>query len=188
MSLHVQSWAPGLTETWKQPLTCLSSPATPARRTVHYYAELGQCSVFTATAAPEQFISQVTVLKYFSHYMEENLMDVGAGCRTGAGRGSGRVTVCPRGCGGQRGGRGRDPGPPGIFLREAAASGNEWSAHCISQAPSNLFQGGDLPSVTDTCRPRLYLLQWLKSDKALMMLFNDGTFQVSSLGKGRCRS
>ncbi|MEQ2162175.1 hypothetical protein GOODEAATRI_017121 [Goodea atripinnis] len=27
--------------------------------------------------------------------------------------------------------------------------------------------------------PRLYLLQWLKSDRALMMLFNDGTFQVN---------
>ncbi|EPY84402.1 serine/threonine-protein kinase PLK2 isoform 4 [Camelus ferus] len=84
----------------------------PDKKTVHYYAELGQCSVFSATDAPEQFISQVTVLKYFSHYMEENLMD-----------------------------------------------------------------GGDLPSVTDIRRPRLYLLQWLKSDKALMMLFNDGTFQ-----------
>lgn len=42
-----------------------------------------------------------------------------------------------------------------------------------------LSQGGDLPSVTDVRRPRLYLLQWLKSDKALMMLFNDGTFQVN---------
>ncbi|XP_030049018.1 serine/threonine-protein kinase PLK2 [Microcaecilia unicolor] len=86
----------------------------PDKKTVHYYAELGQCSVFPATDAPEQFINQVTVLKYFSHYMEENLMD-----------------------------------------------------------------GGDLPSVMDVCRPRLYLLQWLKSDKALMMLFNDGTFQVN---------
>lgn len=86
----------------------------PDKKTIHYYAELGQCSVFPATDAPEQFISQVTVLKYFSHYMEENLMD-----------------------------------------------------------------GGDLPSVTDIRRPRLYLLQWLKSDKALMMLFNDGTFQVN---------
>lgn len=28
--------------------------------------------------------------------------------------------------------------------------------------------------------PRLYLLQWLKSDRALMMLFNDGTFQVNT--------
>lgn len=36
-----------------------------------------------------------------------------------------------------------------------------------------------MPSLTDIRRPRLYLLQWLKSDKALMMLFNDGTFQVS---------
>nr|XP_033786758.1 serine/threonine-protein kinase PLK2 [Geotrypetes seraphini] len=86
----------------------------PDKKTVHYYAELGQCSVFPATDAPEQFINQVTVLKYFSHYMEENLMD-----------------------------------------------------------------GGDLPSVVDVRRPRLYLLQWLKSDKALMMLFNDGTFQVN---------
>ncbi|NXE28577.1 PLK2 kinase, partial [Ardeotis kori] len=86
----------------------------PDKKTVHYYAELGQCSVFSAAEAPEQFISQVTVLKYFSHYMEENLMD-----------------------------------------------------------------GGDLPSLTDVRRPRLYLLQWLKSDKALMMLFNDGTFQVN---------
>uniref|UniRef100_A0A8C9Q2M7 polo kinase n=1 Tax=Spermophilus dauricus TaxID=99837 RepID=A0A8C9Q2M7_SPEDA len=41
------------------------------------------------------------------------------------------------------------------------------------------LQGGDIPSVTDIRRPRLYLLQWLKSDKALMMLFNDGTFQVN---------
>lgn len=42
----------------------------------------------------------------------------------------------------------------------------------------NLMDGGDLPNVTDPRAPRLYLLQWLKSDRALMMLFNDGTFQV----------
>uniref|UniRef100_A0A4W4DMQ2 Serine/threonine-protein kinase PLK n=1 Tax=Electrophorus electricus TaxID=8005 RepID=A0A4W4DMQ2_ELEEL len=65
-------------------------------------------------AVPKQFVSQVTILKYFAHYMEENLMD-----------------------------------------------------------------GGDLPNVTDVSKPRLYLLQWLKSDRALMMLFNDGTFQVN---------
>uniref|UniRef100_A0AAQ5X7X8 Serine/threonine-protein kinase PLK n=1 Tax=Amphiprion ocellaris TaxID=80972 RepID=A0AAQ5X7X8_AMPOC len=57
---------------------------------------------------------EMTVLKYFSHYMEENLMD-----------------------------------------------------------------GGDLGTMTDAHMPRLYLLQWLKSDRALMMLFNDGTFQVN---------
>ncbi|XP_065119636.1 serine/threonine-protein kinase PLK2 [Paramisgurnus dabryanus] len=84
------------------------------KKTVHYYAELGQCSVFTTSEAPEQFVGQVTILKYFAHYMEENLMD-----------------------------------------------------------------GGDLPNLTDTGKPRLYLLQWLKSDRALMMLFNDGTFQVN---------
>lgn len=35
--------------------------------------------------------------------------------------------------------------------------------------------------MTDAHMPRLYLLQWLKSDRALMMLFNDGTFQVNTL-------
>ncbi|XP_036382602.1 serine/threonine-protein kinase PLK2b [Megalops cyprinoides] len=83
-------------------------------KTVHYYPELGQCSVFSTTDVPDRFIAQVTILKYFAHYMEENLMD-----------------------------------------------------------------GGDLVSVTDASSPRLYLLQWLKSDRALMMLFNDGTFQVN---------
>lgn len=34
--------------------------------------------------------------------------------------------------------------------------------------------------MTDAHVPRLYLLQWLKSDRALMMLFNDGTFQVNA--------
>uniref|UniRef100_A0A8C2WDE6 Serine/threonine-protein kinase PLK n=1 Tax=Cyclopterus lumpus TaxID=8103 RepID=A0A8C2WDE6_CYCLU len=86
----------------------------PDRKTIHYYAELGQRSVFPTCEVPEHFVSQVTVLKYFSHYMEENLMD-----------------------------------------------------------------GGDLGSMTDAHMPRLYLLQWLKSDRALMMLFNDGTFQIN---------
>ncbi|KAG9334741.1 hypothetical protein JZ751_006578 [Albula glossodonta] len=84
------------------------------RKTVHYYAELGQYSVFPVADVPEQVTAQVTILKYFSHYMEENLMD-----------------------------------------------------------------GGDLVRVEDTSAPQLYLLQWLKSDRALMMLFNDGTFQVN---------
>ncbi|XP_023658909.2 serine/threonine-protein kinase PLK2b [Paramormyrops kingsleyae] len=83
-------------------------------KTIHYYAELGQCSVFSCSDAPETLKSQVTILKYFAHYMEENLMD-----------------------------------------------------------------GGDMTSTTDVSLPRLYLLQWLKSDRALMMLFNDGTFQVN---------
>lgn len=49
---------------------------SPAFRTIHYYAELGQRSVFPTCEVPEHFVGQVTVLKYFSHYMEENLMDV----------------------------------------------------------------------------------------------------------------
>lgn len=47
-------------------------------------------------------------------------------------------------------------------------------------------QGGDLPNVIDISKPRLYLLQWLKSDRALMMLFNDGTFQVQLLYVWSC--
>uniref|UniRef100_A0A3B3ZZ83 Serine/threonine-protein kinase PLK n=1 Tax=Periophthalmus magnuspinnatus TaxID=409849 RepID=A0A3B3ZZ83_9GOBI len=86
----------------------------PDRKTIHYYAELDQRSVFPTCEVPEHFVGQVTVLKYFSHYMEENLMD-----------------------------------------------------------------GGDLGAMTDSHMPRLYLLEWLKSDRALMMLFNDGTFQVN---------
>uniref|UniRef100_A0A8C6VU61 Serine/threonine-protein kinase PLK3 n=1 Tax=Nothobranchius furzeri TaxID=105023 RepID=A0A8C6VU61_NOTFU len=86
----------------------------PDRKTIHYYAELGQRSVFPTCEVPEHFVGQVTVLKYFSHYMEENLMD-----------------------------------------------------------------GGDLGTLMDAHLPGLYLLQWLKSDRALMMLFNDGTFQVN---------
>lgn len=53
---------------------CLLS--SPPFRTIHYYAELGQRSVFPTCEVPEHFVGQVTVLKYFSHYMEENLMDV----------------------------------------------------------------------------------------------------------------
>ncbi|XP_072108656.1 serine/threonine-protein kinase PLK2b [Mobula birostris] len=84
------------------------------KKTIHYYAELGQCSVFSTVDIPEKFVSQMTILKYFAHYMEENLME-----------------------------------------------------------------GGDLPSSVDAQKSRLCLLQWLKSDRALMMLFSDGTFQVN---------
>ncbi|XP_059379027.1 serine/threonine-protein kinase PLK2-like [Carassius carassius] len=84
------------------------------KKTVHQYAALGQRSVYSVIEAPEYAVAQVTILKYFAHYMEENLMD-----------------------------------------------------------------GGDIISEPDTQKTRIYLLQWLKSDRALLMLFNDGTFQVN---------
>uniref|UniRef100_A0A4W4FG27 Serine/threonine-protein kinase PLK n=1 Tax=Electrophorus electricus TaxID=8005 RepID=A0A4W4FG27_ELEEL len=84
------------------------------KTTVLQHAEMGQCAVMYTTDVPENCVGQVTILKYFTHYMEENLMD-----------------------------------------------------------------GGDMAMDTDAEKPRLYLLQWLKSDRALMMLFNDGTFQVN---------
>ena len=61
----------------------------------------------------------------------------------------------------------------------------KWHLSCCSlsnpyMVPLLFSQGGDLGSMTDAHMPRLYLLQWLKSDRALMMLFNDGTFQVNT--------
>ncbi|KAL2099933.1 hypothetical protein ACEWY4_004327 [Coilia grayii] len=82
--------------------------------TVHYSVELGKCSVLSSAEAREPLLDQVTILKYFAHYMEENLMD-----------------------------------------------------------------GGNLSKVRDVGKPCIYLLQWLKSDRALMMVFNNGTFQVN---------
>uniref|UniRef100_A0AAR2KZL9 polo kinase n=1 Tax=Pygocentrus nattereri TaxID=42514 RepID=A0AAR2KZL9_PYGNA len=72
------------------------------------------CAVMYTTDVPENCVGQVTILKYFAHYMEENLMD-----------------------------------------------------------------GGDMVIDTEANKPSIYLLQWLKSDRALMMLFSDGTFQVN---------
>lgn len=42
-------------------------------------------------------------------------------------------------------------------------------------------QGGDLPSVEEVEVPvPPLLLQWVKTDQALLMLFSDGTVQVSA--------
>lgn len=41
-----------------------------------------------------------------------------------------------------------------------------------------LSKGGDLPSTDDLGQPALLLLQWVKTDQALLMLFSSGTLQV----------
>lgn len=41
-------------------------------------------------------------------------------------------------------------------------------------------KGGDLPSIDETGQLPLLLLQWVKTDQALLMLFSNGTFQVSN--------
>ena len=41
-----------------------------------------------------------------------------------------------------------------------------------------LSKGGDLPSADDLGQPALLLLQWVKTDQALLMLFSSGTLQV----------
>ncbi|XP_056671220.1 serine/threonine-protein kinase PLK3 [Monodelphis domestica] len=43
----------------------------------------------------------------------------------------------------------------------------------------NLMKGGDLPSVDETEGPSPLLLQWVKTDQALLLLFSDGTVQVN---------
>lgn len=45
-----------------------------------------------------------------------------------------------------------------------------------------LSKGGDLPSIDDLGQPALLLLQWVKTDQALLMLFSNGTLQVCAAG------
>lgn len=58
----------------------------------------------------------------------------------------------------------------------------------IRQVACPCPQGGDLPSVEEVEVPvPPLLLQWVKTDQALLMLFSDGTVQVrapSGTGKG----
>lgn len=48
-------------------------------------------------------------------------------------------------------------------------------------------KGGDLPSIEETGQLPMLLLQWVKTNQALLMLFSNGTLQVcdasSPLGK-----
>lgn len=49
----------------------------------------------------------------------------------------------------------------------------------VRQITCSCFQGGDLPSVEEVEMPvPPLLLQWVKTDQALLMLFSDGTVQV----------
>lgn len=56
----------------------------------------------------------------------------------------------------------------------------ERPSSCQSRGLTCLFsQGGDLPSVEEAEVPAPpLLLQWVKTDQALLMLFSDGTVQV----------
>lgn len=49
----------------------------------------------------------------------------------------------------------------------------------VRQVTCSRSQGGDLPSVEELEVPAPpLLLQWVKTDQALLMLFSDGTVQV----------
>nr|XP_025036277.1 serine/threonine-protein kinase PLK3 [Pelodiscus sinensis] len=48
-----------------------------------------------------------------------------------------------------------------------------------SYMEQHLMKGGDLPSIEEVEHPVLLLLQWVKTDQALLMLFSNGTLQVN---------
>ncbi|XP_053325227.1 serine/threonine-protein kinase PLK3 [Spea bombifrons] len=48
-----------------------------------------------------------------------------------------------------------------------------------SYMEKNLMKGGDLPCQEEGTKPLLLLLQWVKTEHALLMLFNNGTLQVN---------
>ncbi|XP_069498450.1 serine/threonine-protein kinase PLK3 [Ambystoma mexicanum] len=48
-----------------------------------------------------------------------------------------------------------------------------------SYMEKNLMKGGDLPSIEEAGQAPLLLLQWVKTDHALLMLFSNGTLQVN---------
>uniref|UniRef100_A0ACB8F4M2 Polo-like kinase 3 n=2 Tax=Sphaerodactylus townsendi TaxID=933632 RepID=A0ACB8F4M2_9SAUR len=48
-----------------------------------------------------------------------------------------------------------------------------------SYMEQHLMKGGDLPSIDEAGQLPLLLLQWVKTDQALLMLFSNGTFQVN---------
>ncbi|XP_034978409.1 serine/threonine-protein kinase PLK3 [Zootoca vivipara] len=48
-----------------------------------------------------------------------------------------------------------------------------------SYMEQHLMKGGDLPSIDETGQVPLLLLQWVKTNQALLMLFSNGTFQVN---------
>ncbi|XP_074858496.1 serine/threonine-protein kinase PLK3 [Carettochelys insculpta] len=48
-----------------------------------------------------------------------------------------------------------------------------------SYMEQHLMKGGDLPSMEETEQLMVLLLQWVKTDQALLMLFSNGTLQVN---------
>lgn len=133
-------------------------------RTVHQYAALSQRSVFSVIEVPEYAVAQVTILKYFAHYMEENLMDVSVLLvSTLMFVFSFKIVT------------GLEVKDLTFWSRLQVVQEVVVLIYCLSLF---FMQGGDMISEQDTQKTRIYLLQWLKSDRALLMLFNDGTFQV----------
>lgn len=166
---------------------CLFPP-----RTVHYNQTNSKHLVFSVAAIPEQLQGQMSVLRYFASYMEQHLMKVGGVALGWAGIMMGRldvgsqfdhtawdcVTPCSQAvarwtpielCPGSG-----DPG--GDVSRfgcvHAGGSAPQWLTQTF------LSKGGDLPSIDDLGQPALLLLQWFKTDQALLMLFSSGTLQV----------
>lgn len=129
----------------------------------------------------------MSVLRYFASYMEQHLMKVSAGAQGWTLGGSwldhstwASWTPClhlwPSGC------TGLCPvvGTPlrgyqlwcCVYWWKCFHVCDQWLMQTL------LSKGGDLPSIDDLGQPALLLLQWVKTDQALLMLFSNGTLQV----------
>lgn len=131
---------------------------------MHYNQTNSKHFAFPASTVPEQLQGQMSVLRYFASYMEQHLMKVGAGTTFGMWFGRGTP------------------------WSQAVAGWSPWGCVLLAgQCPwvwdqgltrPFLPKGGDLPSIDDLGQPALLLLQWVKTDQALLMLFSSGTLQV----------
>ncbi|XP_029474132.1 serine/threonine-protein kinase PLK3 isoform X2 [Rhinatrema bivittatum] len=93
---------------------CTHMMLSADRRLIHYSETSSEHVTFPVAAVPEQLQGQLSVVRYFTSYMEQNLM-----------------------------------------------------------------KGGDLPSAEESGMAPLLLLQWVKTDHALLMLFSNRTLQVN---------
>lgn len=143
-------------------------------RTVHYNPTSTKHFSFSVGAVPRGLQPQLGVLRYFASYMEQHLMKV-----CGLGWGTRRTNILvPFSSPLWRGSKLKAEPLRETSLGRALTHVRRVTCLCS--------QGGDLPSVEEVEVPvPPLLLQWVKTDQALLMLFSDGTVQVrASPGMG----
>ncbi|XP_036206011.1 serine/threonine-protein kinase PLK3 isoform X3 [Myotis myotis] len=141
------------------------------RKTVHYNPTSTKHVSFSVGAVPRGLQPQLGVLRYFTSYMEQHLMKV-----CGLGWGTWRTNILVPSCSLLWRGSKLKAEP----LRETSV---ERALTHVRRVTCLCSQGGDLPSVEEVEVPvPPLLLQWVKTDQALLMLFSDGTVQVNFYG------